>query len=867
VATKEKKPLRFPIPPILVRLKEAIGNPKFQLFAFLSKLSFISLLAFYLTSCTQFYLYRNMVDLYDTSGVHRVEDFWFWGEFQLIPGVCSNTFLHSPEAWADGETTWPGTDENGDTWQASDKGATPYTVRELQEVYMLMHTEIHLQLIRSEATSGDSKNGIFREPSIEWGEDNDVVDKAAYGEEFESEREKFQWLSSEELGMDSATAFDAPLLQSERVYSVAGYTAFALPFFSDVFLNETCSDDSAAWCVKSAPEGFSTECLSDTACRKFLDQKGLLSEGATAEDTETLAVHWPPGQELPKLRRKGKYQCVRTSLNGIWVRQVCDPATADQQLEGVVKDHMLNDWLFGLKDHRYIDFQTRFVVAALQTYSANTGLESHARFAFEFPLSGGIIPSSLVLTGRTDADTNFNFTIFLSLTMAAFAVFFLYEVLCMWAERSDYFRNGWNYLSIVNFGLFLVTFLALKASYLSAPVESIGEDSAMVVKLVGFHERLEYFDDLEAATSYLALNLLFLYLQAIKVLLALVPKCRELIDVLSYCFYGLVSLLIVIMLTVTGFALMFWVLLGSTMPGFSTLYLSVRTMMRAALGDFDVASIDEYSPDGMNLMLFLFGVLTIQFILLSMFFSILGEAQAVIIERNRDKEFNDLFSAQGALLFQGMNSGLKRNISKTSFKGMLPKKNSEVKNVPEVAHDPDAELSSGAKQLFEGRTTEERVMMEGTAILIQTIWRGRKERKRYQDARQDLIALLRKELKLLNDLIEDRYLPDDVVPLSPGQGRDTASFQASHQSLLQTEKKTLARRTTTALVGGKKNTIGSLTPVAAVSEKPETPREGDDMEVQAIRLRKGDGPEGNDATRDAVATIEKADDVRDTEGA
>ena len=84
---------------------------------------------------------------------------------------------------------------------------------------------------------------------------------------------------------------------------------------------------------------------------------------------------------------------------------------------------------------------------------------------------------------------------------------------------------------------------------------------------------------------------------------------------------------------------------------------------------------------------------------------------------------------------------------------------------------------------------------------------------------------------------------------------------------LQTEKKTLARRTTTALVGGKKNTIGSLTPVAAVSEKPETPREGDDMEVQAIRLRKGDGPEGNDATRDAVATIEKADDVRDTEGA
>jgi hypothetical protein len=51
-------------------------------------------------------------------------------------------------------------------------------------------------------------------------------------------------------------------------------------------------------------------------------------------------------------------------------------------------------------------------------------------------------------------------------------------------------------------------------------------------------------------------------------------------------------------------------------------------MTRAVLGDFDADAIDEYSEDELNLTLFFIGIGLIQFVLLSLFFSILGESQA-----------------------------------------------------------------------------------------------------------------------------------------------------------------------------------------------------------------------------------------------
>jgi hypothetical protein len=137
-----------------------------------------------------------------------------------------------------------------------------------------------------------------------------------------------------------------------------------------------------------------------------------------------------------------------------------------------------------------------------------------------------------------------------------------------------------------------------------------------VRKLVGFHFRFEYFQHFKLAIGLLAMNLLLLYFKTIKVLFGLVPKCKELVDVLKQCWEQLLCLTLVIGLAIVAFGIMFWILLGSTMSGFADRDRSIITMLRAALGDFDISTIDENSPDATYLNLFFGGIALTQFIFL-----------------------------------------------------------------------------------------------------------------------------------------------------------------------------------------------------------------------------------------------------------
>jgi hypothetical protein len=673
----------FPMPEAVVKFKRFFAGKWVQLFLYLLQLYFMTTLGSTVRAPSQIYFNRNIVALYIDGGwnteheiltdVRTPADLYEWGINCLIPSLFSNT--DGVEAWPDGFTSWPepadaelckkgglnNTDCEGETWNFSELGATPYNVEELLEVFSTMHTEVQLQMVRTPKKIAHANRGYF--PNTHDGNffERDS-EKAAYGYGFEGkegtpewERQRFHWLSTHDLGFENDDGFFSPMSESSRSYTLAGYHGFIMPFFSDVYLGpDNCAgaDDTCAW-QRSSSEGFSEECLLDPKCRQWLEARGLLSEGATTEEKEALTVRWVTdsanyGRGLsPMKRRHGNYQCVRTSLNGIWVRQVCDPVSkaSRKSIQGVVKEHVYDFWQ-ELQNHHYIDFQTRCLVISLQVHSENTKLQSLAKLVFEFPLSGGITPSSLVLSARTDGTTNEDVRTLLYLSLATFVIFMAFELLCLVEEGPiEYFSSAWNHLDIVNFVLFGRMYYLLSAYYIYDQSHAVTSGSPIIEKTMGFVERYTYFSyfaDEWGVTEILALNLLLLYMKAIKFLIAIAPKCKQLIDVLSFCIYGLLSLLVVILLTVYGFSLMFWVLLGSTMSGFSDKSRSFITMTRAALGDFDVASIDENSPTDTNLLLFLFGITVIQFILLSMFFSILGEAQAIIIARNREEEMDAL---------------------------------------------------------------------------------------------------------------------------------------------------------------------------------------------------------------------------------
>jgi hypothetical protein len=301
-----------------------------------------------------------------------VPDFFEWGINCLVPSVFSNT--DNGEAWPDGRTTWPDSADAetcaahwpeeescaDETWEFSELGATPYTVGELEEVYATMHTELQFQMIRSTAQVPDENRGYFT-AAAEYTEESS--EKAPYGYAFEAldsfdparpNREKFHFFSSAAHGLEGAT-FASPLSESSRVYTIGGYHAFVLPFFSTEYL--------------PPQEGFSLECLEDNACTAYLHEHGFLAPEETHQthDLNNMTVRWPEGRATPELRRHGEYQCVRTSLNGVWMRQVCDPAAkaAGDRLQGVVKTHVYAFWQ-ELQDHHWVDFQTRYIAISLQ---------------------------------------------------------------------------------------------------------------------------------------------------------------------------------------------------------------------------------------------------------------------------------------------------------------------------------------------------------------------------------------------------------------------------------------------------------------------------------------------------------------------
>ena len=82
--------------------------------------------------------------------------------------------------------------------------------------------------------------------------------------------------------------------------------------------------------------------------------------------------------------------------------------------------------------------------------------------------------------------------------------------------------------------------------------------------------------------------------------------------------------------------MMFYVTLGPVMSEYSSQVASIVALCRALFGDFDIDEIINNSSGYINVILFIGYLFFAVFILLSMFFAILGEAQATIRDEQRE---------------------------------------------------------------------------------------------------------------------------------------------------------------------------------------------------------------------------------------
>ncbi|XP_025414980.1 polycystin-2-like isoform X2 [Sipha flava] len=279
-----------------------------------------------------------------------------------------------------------------------------------------------------------------------------------------------------------------------------------------------------------------------------------------------------------------------------------------------------------LEYNTWLNRGTRAVFVDFAIYNCNINVLCAVKLVFEFPASGGIVPSysfrTVKLYRYAVADT------ILSLvgmcTVVMFIVYFtLEEILEISYFRLRYFTKFWNdvdfgilLLGWCNFGLALVIALKERPSSKLEDTMSAPEEGYKVVEyLVARHELLGQL------TAYM------FFLVCIKVIKYTDLNKSMTIIYLSVgrCFKIVAGYLVIMAIVVTAFAVLGYCAFGAQVKGFSTVNDSLLSALRILMRDFDFRSLEHVDQSFTTFFFVLFTCMVI-FVLLTMLVAIVFHA-------------------------------------------------------------------------------------------------------------------------------------------------------------------------------------------------------------------------------------------------
>ena len=284
--------------------------------------------------------------------IRRPADVYEWGSNVLIPGLIV-------DSWLDGEGTF------------GEEGSAPFGIAEIMHrMDQFDWTEgIYLKQVRSRRSvcSSTSQMGHCYPELQRGGGSTDSFGRNWTHPQSPPSR-PWAYHTVEQLGA-SPQGITSSAVESLRTYDADGYVALAIPFLSDSYLPE--------------------------------------EEGAAHEVTNYRA-HYVNATN----GRTARFLCIRTSHNGVHVKQRCDPAAgpaagpaadgrASAPLTGVVRA-AVDEWWHDLKRAHFIDSETRLLTITLQLKSNHQGVRYRLTLMLEMTALGGLFPSFEALTRLLD---------------------------------------------------------------------------------------------------------------------------------------------------------------------------------------------------------------------------------------------------------------------------------------------------------------------------------------------------------------------------------------------------------------------------------------------------------------------------------
>ena len=559
-----------------------------------------------LTACLrrpeEFYLDKYVMDRivenhFDSShntleSVRRTADIYEWGNTVLWPGLFSD--LGPCDGDNIGKVSGPSgafaKSCNDETWPDGDgsfhgSGATPYSLNELVELtdrfdwtegLLIRQTRQKPKPCSEVRTLGTCY------PEQEYGDGASDEYGYNYFSPGQPLAQKFKYMSATDAGANP-NGVSSAALASMRQYETGGYYAVVIPFFSDTYL--------------SYEEGEPSE-VTD-----FRKHYVTTTNGRTA-----------------------KYFCVRTSTNGYYVKQRCDPCSNGDgtgALTGAVRAHVEAFWN-DLKRAHYIDARTRTVSFVLQLKSNPLGLRYRISLMFEITSPGAILPSYDVETRIMDETSEAGMVTFAWVAFFLVVFFSLMEAVeVMKGGLGEYVQDMWNLMDWANYIIYFMVFASvLKTSWLS---RTNPRCESYLCKEVGYYDDWELMGAAGDTKLYLSLCVCIQMLKVLKFAGMCVPKMGLAAAVLRNCLVDMVFFSIAFVISMLAFSMMLFVQLGPVMVSYRDQIASFISLFRALFGDFDIDEILDNSSGYLNALLFLGYLFVALFIMLSMFLAILAE--------------------------------------------------------------------------------------------------------------------------------------------------------------------------------------------------------------------------------------------------
>lgn len=311
-----------------------------------------------------------------------------------------------------------------------------------------------------------------------------------------------------------------------------------------------------------------------------------------------------------------------------------------------------------LKENLWLDRGTRVVFIDFTVYNANINLFCIIKLVFEYPATGGCIPS---FTFRTVKLIRY-VTAFDHFVMACEGIFILFivyytieEILEIKKHKLKYFKSFWNVLDIIVIflGYVAIAFNLYRTVAVDNLLKGLLADNKQYANFdsLGFWQT--QFNNMVAVAVFFAWIKVFKYISFNKTM-------TQLSATLNNCAKDVGGFAVMFFIIFLAYAQLGYLVFGTQVRDFSTFEDAIFTLFRIILGDFDFHAL-EAANRILGPIFFITYVFFVFFVLLNMFLAIINdtyaEVKSNIATQKSEFEIGDYFK-----------KGYQKMLDKLSFK-------------------------------------------------------------------------------------------------------------------------------------------------------------------------------------------------------